>query len=358
MKFLYAVLIIALVFFYILYNDNLSFIILIAVILLPVMTLIMLIIAKKKISVEIISEKKIAQKDENADITVKITNGSFFPIPLSFIAFEMESFPYEKTDYEIITAPLPAHFAQNANISVSPILCGKITCSVKEIELYDLLEIFSVKIKNIKNTSSEIIFMPKGNVPLDPASAISLSLKENVSSETNFNPSQSFSDEYDSLRDYRDGDKLNKIAWKLCGKSGNDDNIIVRDFEKGKEERNLLILDTSSTDNDVILDNLIELYFTAVQTMCRHEITFDSILSNGRILEGISLSEKFDSCITGIFGSCTDISEICQNRFNKKYERIAVVSADRKHFDYDKLKLSYNARELILIVPTGQENGT
>lgn len=357
MKILYIVMTVALTFFYILYSDNLSLIILLSVILLPIMTFLMLIFARKKISIDIIPGKKTAKKNEKSDFFVKITNNGFFPVSQANVTLEMTCFPYEKKEIESFTTPLPSYFTQSATISVSPLLCGKIICNVKEIRLHDVLGLFSVKLKNFKGKRAEIIFLPKGDVPLDSASAISLSLKENVSSETNFNASQTFTDEYDSLRDYCDGDKLNKIAWKLCGKSGNDDNIIVRDFEKGKEERNLLILDASSTDDDTILDELIELFYTAADTMCRHEITFDSILSDGRILEGISLSEKFDSCIIGTFGNSCDISEICKNTLNKKYERLAVVTSDSKSFDYNKMKLSYNARELILIKPSSrQEN--
>lgn len=106
------------------------------------------------------------------------------------------------------------------------ILSGKYVVSIKKISVYDYLGFFKLtkKIKN-KDNATCIIPVIDGEIT-ESAEDISNEIEKLVSVK------KSNTGEFSHVREYRNGDKLRNIHWKLSAKS---DEIYVKEFSEGCE---------------------------------------------------------------------------------------------------------------------------
>ncbi len=349
MRFIYIALIAGLYLFFLLYKEDLSLVIFLSCLILPAVLFVFILFISGKVGIISAGMKESVKKGDNAKICISVRNGSFFPVSAAQLSILIKKEPLGLCELQKVTMPLPARSTENVTVSLGTNHCGRIVCEIKELRIYDVLALTSLKIKKAAGVYASVDFLPAGNIPLDSGCSGQLSVRESISGEASFSSRGKISDEYDELRDYRDGDKLNKVAWKLCGKQGDPDSYIVRDSEKGREAVYLLIADVYSAKDEKKLDTLYELFYTAADTMCSHEIAFDSIKADNTILENISLTDNFSECIEGIYGENSSLDEIASNPKNKRYDKIVLVTADKNTPAADKLRLAYAARETVIV---------
>ncbi|MGN1415831.1 MAG: DUF58 domain-containing protein [Oscillospiraceae bacterium] len=348
MKFLYPVILIVLVFFFILYNDDLSLIILIAAAVFPLVLLIALLYEKRKIKIEMVPLNPQTAKGENAEAAFILKNTSVFPVSAAKMTIVCRYVPFGDEQRQQITVPVPAMGKQTLTIKLRSDHCCRVECSAEQIRIYDFLHLFSVKIKSADLSFVYTDFVPNGDASLEPSVLAQLSVKENVSGEANLGAVSFNRQEYDELREYRDGDKLNRIAWKLSGKTG--DELIVRDSSSKSEPVYLLLLDIYSAEGSpVTADKLYELFYTAAETMCSHEIMFDSFRADGTLLENISVTDGFSECISGIYGNFRSMDSIIENSKNKRYDKIVYVTASDDKAQLNEAIKKFGAREAVVI---------
>lgn len=348
MKFLYLIILIVLVFFYIQYNDNLSLIILIAAAVFPVVLLTVLLFQRKKIGIEMVMPNPQTAKGDNAEAAIILKNSSVLPVSAAKMTIVCRYVPFGGEQRQQITVPVPAMGKQTLTIKLRSEHCRRVECTAEHIRIYDLLHLFCVKIKSADHSVVYTDFVPNGDVPLEPNVQAQLSVKENVSGEANLGAVSFNRQEYDELREYRDGDKLNRIAWKLSGKTG--DELIVRDSSSKSEPVYLLLFDIySAEDSEETADRLYELYYTAAETMCSHEIMFDSFRADGTLLENISVTDGFSECISGIFGNIRRMDSLIENSKNKRYDKIVFVTASADRAALNGAVKKFGAREAVVI---------
>lgn len=348
MKFFYFVILIVLVFFFVLYKDNLSLILLIAAAVLPLVLLVILLWQVRKLRVDMISPALRTEKGESTEAEIVMTNSSFFPVSAAKLTIICRYVPFGGEQRQQITVPVPSSGKQTLTVKISSDNCCRAECMTAQVKVYDLLHLFSVKLRCSELSCVYTDFVPRGDVPLEPGVQAQLSVKENVSGEANLSAVNFNRQEFDELREYRDGDKLNRIAWKLSGKTG--DELIVRDSSSKSEPVYLLIMDLYSAENDPrTADRLYELYYTAADTMCSHEILFDCFKSDGSLLENISVTDGFSDCISGIYGNYRDARFLIENSKNKRYDKIVFVTASKDNSAVNSAIRKFGAREAVVI---------
>ena len=348
MKFLYPVILIVLVFFFILYNDNLSLIILIVAAVFPVILLISLLCVRRRIKMEIIPPSPQTQKGGSADAAIILRNTSVLPVSAAKMTIVCRYLPFGEQQRQQITVPVPANGKQTLTIKLSSEYCRRVECTAEQIRIYDFLHLFSMKVRSSDLSFVYTDFVPNGEASLEPAVQSQLSVKDNVSGEANLGAVSFNKQEYDELREYRDGDKLNRIAWKLSGKTG--DELIVRDSSSKSEPVYLLLLDIYSAEGSPrTADRLCELFYTAADTMCSHEIMFDSFKADGTLLENISVTDGFSECISGIYGNYHRIEDIIENSKNKRYDKIVYVTASEERSSVNAAIKKFGARDAVVI---------
>ncbi|MGN0696198.1 MAG: DUF58 domain-containing protein [Oscillospiraceae bacterium] len=300
------------------------------------------------IKVEIISPVPQTAKGEGAEAAVILRNTSVFPVSAAKMTIVCRYLPFGGEQRRQITVPVPAKGRQTLTIKLSSEYCRRVECTAEQIRIYDFLHLFSMTIRSSDIPVVYTDFVPKGDAALEPDVQAQLSIKENVSGEANLGAVSFNRQEYDELREYRDGDKLNRIAWKLSGKTG--DELIVRDSSSKSEPVYLLLLDMySAGESSRTADRLCELFYTAADTMCSHEIMFDCFRADGTLLENISVTDGFSECISGIYGNYHRIEDIIENSKNKRYDKIVYVTASEERGCVNAAIKKFGAREAVVI---------
>jgi uncharacterized protein (DUF58 family) len=290
-KILYVILLIVLAVFYIMYIDNMSFFLLVFALALPAVFFFIMIYTRSHIDAEILSAKMSENKDADIDISVNVTNRSIFPVPNACIKLEimniLDSIPSEMS----ATVPVQLLNSQSMSFHISSHYCGKLVIKLKYIKIYDYIKLFSVKKKF--NEKTEIVILPQ----IYPIEIFTdHTFDENTRSElySKFKAGDDCSEVFD-IRNYSEGDKINKIHWKLSMKQ---DTLMVKKYSL-PVNCSVLILFEFYTDFSAgymqKLDTLIETLSSVSESIAEseavHEISWYSTAKNAYISSEISASE-------------------------------------------------------------------
>lgn len=125
--------------------------------------------------------------------------------------------------------------------------CGLVTCRVDRSRVYDYLGLFWAPIK--RRSEAAVCVYP---VPAEPSPMPNLS--QFTVRQRRPKPGGGFAEEHE-LRDYRPGDNLRDVHWKLSAKT---DRLTVREAQEPVTGRALLTLDLCGTpeEKDSILSQL------------------------------------------------------------------------------------------------------
>lgn len=343
---MYFFLIIGLVFFFLLYADDLSLIILAAAVLLPPVLFVMLLYARGKIRITPCDETVRCVKGSETEIQFKAENSSLIPVSAVKLIVKVRFIPGTEEESYYVSVPLPAKSSQYVGVKIKSEVCRRAEISVVSVKVCDYLHLFKLRKRDAEQLRAAADFLPDGSTRISPDTEEQLSVKESISGEADF--SSFMQQEFDDLRPYRDGDKLNRVAWKLSGKT--NDDIIVRDSSSRRESVYLLVMDIhSAKDDPAEIDRLYELFGSAAEVMCSHEISFDSVKADGSILKNISAADRLDECIASVYGGSADIDSICRNVTNRRYDKIVLAAAGDCSDTADKLIKAYGAREALII---------
>lgn len=146
--------------------------------------------------------------------------------------------------------------------------CGQLLCRLEEVRVYDYLGLFSFR-KRQKNKSMVQAFCFPKSVPLSlsflPSPPPLDSLEERYSPVKSGNdPSEVF-----GLREYRQGDRLSRIHWKLSEK---EEKLLVKEMSLPLSSRFLFLLDLSGSGTQT--DCLLEAFASLANFLTAQEISF------------------------------------------------------------------------------------
>lgn len=195
-----------------------------ALIVVPAFMLAFLIFMRLHTIAEVECKNPVAEKDsmeKPARATISLTvenNGKFLPISkgIAWVRYE-NSFSGEKGRMKVRFS-VDAGKRRGRRIPVVIRHCGNVSIQVEKVKIYDYLNIFAINIgKNFE--TQDILVMP-------PLRGIYLG-KDRWYNETN-EDSNRFSlykkgddpSEIFDIRDFKDGDRIQQIHWKLSSKAG------------------------------------------------------------------------------------------------------------------------------------------
>lgn len=134
---------------------------------------------------------------------------------------------------------------------------GCYTCEIKKISMVDPLRIIKISKKSDKELA--MVFVPR-KLPLE-------NILSNSVGEQNFtrpNPITFEKEDFSHVRDYRDGDIMQMVHWKLTAKT---DDLMIKHYDSINDRRALIMCDWSGMDADTLLktDTIIETAIAFVQ---------------------------------------------------------------------------------------------
>lgn len=344
MKPIYIVLLLLAAAFHVLYKGTLSFVLLVFLIALPVISGVMLLLEARRMRVTAECEETVTERGKGVSVIIRISNPTVLPIASCGIRVRYKTcFPFEKTvsDKHDIFLPVAPKGSETAAVRFKAEHCGAIDVSLEKVRVFDFLSLFSVR-KKIALKEKIIVIPPACDFDADMETGVVSDSESSSFSQVKSgdDPSEIF-----RLREYRDGDRMNRIHWKLSSRST---GLIVKELSCPVSSKVLLAADfcgcKSAEDTDRVLDMLSAL---AAYCLKNGNACTAAAAYSGGMLRTWELS---DSC--GLCGALADMSEdICrldfENRisesgadiFKEKFSRIAVAAATVNKAFADELSL-------------------
>ncbi len=221
----------------ILYNQYVMGILFLCVLFMPIIQLLLIVYLSIKVKVKLSSVIHVAMKGENIPITLQIHNPTIFPIlRLKLYLTYKNAYSTQKYYKEIVTAA--------DNRGSTRIICnlrseytGNLEISLKKVRFYDYVKLFSLKRKN--NSKVKVAVLPF----LHEIEEVNLSYQSRQLVESDHysrlkggdDPSEVF-----AIREYREGDRLQRVHWKLSSKM---DQLMIKEFSEPLNCSVLILLD-------------------------------------------------------------------------------------------------------------------
>ena len=243
-KIIYFFIIIGTFLFAILYSDYFPLAIFIITLVLPIILNIIIRIIKKSISLDIKSIDVAQNKNDDIEVKILIKNNSIFPA----INGELKLYYYNKfsgnKETEYINFPINSKETESIDFKIKSKYCGKLIIELQSLKIYDYLTFSSVKKK--LNKSKEIIVLPQiydlnfsGNV----ININSLDGEIFSKDKAGDDPSEVF-----NVREYVEGDKIQRIHWKLSSKV---DNVMIKEYSQPIVHNSIIIVEICESENNI-----------------------------------------------------------------------------------------------------------
>lgn len=223
-KLLYGITLLGLFWFAIMYLDELAMLLFIMASLLPFLLFLLHRITAPFLSMTIESPDSIVTNKSDYYFYLTANNRSYFPVPFCIATIEIRNQLLGTVENKKCRFSIGSHQTTMETISYAMPVCSGYELCLKEVTIYSFLSLF--KKRCFPKTCIESIRLPdvKESIPL-PEIASSLPNKEGDL----FSKDKAGDDvsELFSLREFRDGDSLHRIHWKLSSKM---DDFIVKEY--------------------------------------------------------------------------------------------------------------------------------
>ena len=261
MPFLYTVLLIASVFFYILYEHPFSFYLFAFLLVIPIVLFIMTLCTARKLKIGFADKQSIVSRTAKLPIRLRVCNESMLPCPNLLIEISYANKIDGKNNIVKINTPVYPHETQVLTMSVSGVHCGTVDFNIKRCKISDMLKIFTMKVKSkdkfLSDKNCTVTILPD-YIPLENEitnyADMGLESDEYSKTQKGDDPSEIF-----DIRDYVEGDKLNRIHWKLSAKQ---DKTMVKDYSLPIANSIVLMIDLSKADGKAdeltLFDSVVE----------------------------------------------------------------------------------------------------
>jgi uncharacterized protein (DUF58 family) len=209
--------------FAILYDAYISALIVIVLVFLPIVLLVMMLCTFFLIKIEVYPPLESVGKDELIEFEIHIKNSSFLPIAYSeILLFYGIEFSEKKTRGKVAVF-IDSRSEEIVKYRMTPEHCGNIIVEFKSIAIYDYLKIFSVK-KAIKKQIMVVVLPALYEIESEFIPNMGMATESDEFSKIKQGDDSS---EVFGIREYKEGDRINRINWKLSSKKG---QLMIKEF--------------------------------------------------------------------------------------------------------------------------------
>lgn len=239
MKIVYLLLIGGCWLFYLLFPDKLSFYALLTVMIFPVLLLIITVITAFSAKMGAVSENRadIPRKNSRLHFRMWVKNRVLFPMPSVTFEFSCKNSFADGAKKSSAVIALPAFGKGGASAVLTSEHCGDITFCLESVVFHDMFRMF--RIKRRCGAKLTIPVLPDDAcLPADICAEAENADGELFSQlKSGDDPSEIF-----GIREYRDGDPMNRVLTKLGGKT---DSMLVKELSLPMETHLSVLADLS-----------------------------------------------------------------------------------------------------------------
>ncbi len=345
MRITYPILTLLICIFHILYKGDLSFILMIFLLVLPVMLFAVLAVQSAFLTIRAEGSSQAAARGRQETIRITFENRSFLPIASCMLKFRYVVYSPPDKQHNgkyLLNVPISLRAKETVTVGFTPLHCGYADISLKNAIVNDMIGLTFITKKIGLNDRITILpdtyeFFP------DTERDLSSDMESSTFSETSAgdDPSEIF-----ELRTYRPGDSVNRIHWKL---SSRGEEFIVKELSKPTASRILILCDTGScrtaSETDAVLDIAATISAFLVKIQASHTLTApsaDGTLLSLPINDNESMTTAFSDicCGQASFGKrITDeiLTQEISEMIRKGCSRVLAVSTDDSKAFADEL---------------------
>ncbi len=307
---LYGLLMVVCIVFSMLYKSSITAVILIIMVAYPFAAAILTAIQLIFVSAEFPDNRIVCEKNTPFEYYVTVKNDSILPCtPMEVICLLPDPDTAVFSERRIYVSFSPLGTARLA-IEGRHQYRGCYSAMIRKVSVVDPLRIVRIS-KKIKR-EMVMVFLPR-----------KISLNDIVSAsvgEDNFsrpNPMTNDKEEFSHVRDYRDGDIIQMVHWKLTAKQ---DELMIKQYDSINDRRAMILCDWNSGEGDMFLrmDTIIETAIAFVRDALDQGI--HSLVDIGRALDRepvqITNEGEFDS-----FYELMSVFPVC----SEKYDFVSVI---------------------------------
>lgn len=235
-KLLYAVILIGLAVFYVLYIDSLALVLLLCAILIPVLLCISLIWVHLSATSRLLCGTSTCSEDDSVAVTVMLENHS----PLFFPRAEAElciSHAFGKHP-EVLHLKFPVQGNNTTRLTfyLHTTSCGSVEIRLKRLWIYDMFRLFRTKVRSDHDVMMLLVLPNPIYLPVTTsAPPVDMPDSERFADRPGDDPSEIF-----GIREYQPGDAVSRMHWKLSSRS---DVLLVKEFSLPIEKRLLVYVE-------------------------------------------------------------------------------------------------------------------
>ncbi len=220
--FLYIILLISAALFYPLYENDLSFAVLAALLILPVMMLIQIAVTVRELKVLSKSGDTVAHKGERGGINVDIINGSPFAVSELRLRVRTRTSPWGIDDKKIIDASVGASSRIRSVIETDTSHYGVTDLYLDSMEVRDVLGLFRWKVKTHGRKLGSLFVIPRIDEEYRPfaegiVNAVNFTEDDDGEKTVTTGPGEVI-----DFRDFMEGDRTVHIHHKLSARFDKD----------------------------------------------------------------------------------------------------------------------------------------
>lgn len=273
--------------FFICFNGYYSWYVFLLTLALPWMSLIISLpgMLTGRVFVETPEQSGTARTSKSASVPIEVAASSLWPLPWGRVRawLDIENSLTGERRREIIELS-PGRRPQKAEQKLSSRFCGRVICRIARARAYDLLGLFWLPLRLKRGRDCQVIVYPgvyEVTVDMAPLHAPDADSDRYSPTRPGSDPTELF-----GLREYRPGDKLSRVDWKLSQKTG---DMLVREGSLPVAKRALLLVDLSGDREE--LDLIMDTLATLGQSLSRQEAQYTVGFPRGRELEFVDVDD-------------------------------------------------------------------
>lgn len=279
-----------------------------------VLSFVSLLFVRRKVTASLAIPSKMVDREQAFRLVAEINNKAILPvgkIRLKIAGGENQLSARQKTKWTIKNVPRgKSSEAKRLTIGRS----GYYEFSIKRIRIYDCFGIFYLS-KRLKNNARVMVFPKTEEVPVRLGAGVKNFYGETMEyddARPGRDPSETF-----GFREFHDGDKLQKIHWKLSARM---DELMVKEDSQPKSCAILLFMPENAED-DVSLDYVASLSFTLMDLKCPHYVGWVSRTRDDVMRVRVEDEESFYLALTSYVqdGACGKKIDRLE-RYREKYK--------------------------------------
>lgn len=269
-KIIYLLIILVAFLFLIFYSRYFPILVFIQALILPIVLFIILIFMKRGASVVVEKGNIYYRKGQKIDINLAINNKSIFPISRLEIKLLFENNYFDSVE-KIIRTNVNGYDKTSIYFSMDNEHCGVYKIKIKEVKVFDYISLFSKK-KKVMIETEKYVLPELFDVNLKNGLSSFSKIESDVFSsyKSGDDPSEVF-----QVREYIQGDKMQKIHWKLSSKC---DELMVKDFSLPMSKGLYILIEYYMKDNYLVFEKLIEAAFSISNYLVIHNIEHNIML--------------------------------------------------------------------------------